>query len=166
MSATNRDDRRFAGIRAAVLLAALATMGMPAVAESAGESGPAWDVTKPRGATRTIDFTTTEGTGMSVDISPDGWRIAFVSDRGGQNNLWVMDADGAHQTCDLRPRRADGRARVAGGWQRHRGGAPFPACDGSMDANPSALAPSPGWQRSSRACGFGIVHRRRALWNA
>ena len=26
-------------------------------------------------------------------FSPDGTRIAFVSDRAGQNNLWVMDAD-------------------------------------------------------------------------
>src|SRR5262245_32433133 len=27
--------------------------------------------------------------------SPDGRQIAFISDRGGQNNLWVMSADGA-----------------------------------------------------------------------
>jgi Tol biopolymer transport system component/imidazolonepropionase-like amidohydrolase len=95
-----------------------------------------WDVTKPRGVTREIDFTTTEGTWTSVDLSPDGtWiafdllghiyrvpstggdatcltqdsgvalnfhprispdgkTIAFVSDRKGQNNLWLMDIDG------------------------------------------------------------------------
>lgn len=95
-----------------------------------------WDVTVPRGATREIAFTTSEGTWMSVDISPDGasvvfdllghiyrvpaaggtaetltqdsgiainshprWSpdgktIAFISDRQGQMNLWLMDADG------------------------------------------------------------------------
>ncbi|MEO8449134.1 MAG: amidohydrolase family protein [Gemmatimonadota bacterium] len=95
-----------------------------------------WDVTKPRGKTRDIDFTTTEGTWTQVDISsdgkwigfdllghiyrmssaggptecltqesgiatnfqprisPDGKSIAFISDRKGQTNLWVMDSDG------------------------------------------------------------------------
>src|SRR5687767_5964353 len=36
-----------------------------------------WDVKEARGATRQIDFTTTEGTDMSVDISPDGRWLIF-----------------------------------------------------------------------------------------
>lgn len=105
------------------------------------ETDPDWDVTKPRGATRTVDFETTEGTWMSVDasadgrwlvfdlmghiyrlaanggraecltqnsglalnyhprFSPDGKRIAFISDRAGQANLWIMNADGS----DVKP---------------------------------------------------------------
>ncbi len=104
----------------------------------AQDPSQSWDVTRARGQTRDIDFTTTEGTWMSVDISPNGeWivfdllghiyrvpseggdaealtqnsgvalnlhpaysprgdAIAFVSDRGGQLNLWIMDVDGSN----------------------------------------------------------------------
>ena len=54
----------------------------------------------------------TQASGVAVNyhprFSPDGARIAFVSDRGGQSNLWVMDADGG----DPRPVFADPAVRV------------------------------------------------------
>lgn len=109
-----------------------------ATAPAAGQDSEAWDVTATRGDTRQIEFTTDEGTWLSVDVSPDGqWMIfdlvgriyraptdgsgpaasltpedaaldyhpryspdgstiAYISDREGQNNLWVMDADGSN----------------------------------------------------------------------
>ncbi|MGE0555553.1 MAG: amidohydrolase family protein [Gemmatimonadales bacterium] len=155
--------------------AALAgALNLPAIA--AGQPADRWSVTDPRGATRTIDFETSEGTWMSVDIAPDGsWvvfdllghvyrvsssggparaltqesgiavnfqpriapdgrTIAFISDRDGRNNLWLMDADGGN------PRRVspadvpvthpawspDGEyvlvERDPGIWMYHRGG--------------------------------------------
>ncbi len=123
----------FAGIIAVLAILATGVAGL-AQAEKPAE----WDVTQPRGQTRTIDFTTSEGTWMSVDISPDGrWlvfdllaniyrlpsqggeaecltcdsgialnyqpryspdgsAIAFISDRKGQNNLWLMNPDGSN----------------------------------------------------------------------
>jgi len=108
----------------------------PAGGDSASRAS--WDVTLARGTTRDIAFSTSEGTWMSSELSPDGtWvvfdllghvyrvpagggdavaltqnsgvalnfqprispdgkTIAFISDRRGQYNLWLMDADGGN----------------------------------------------------------------------
>ncbi|RLA01212.1 MAG: hypothetical protein DRQ47_08380, partial [Gammaproteobacteria bacterium] len=97
-----------------------------------------WDITKPKGNSRIIEFTTDEVTASSVDITPDGqWiifdqlahinrvpatggeseiltqdsgiatnmhprvspdgkEIAFISDRGGNNHIWIMGLDGSN----------------------------------------------------------------------
>src|SRR4029453_18908513 len=68
----------------------------------------------------------TGDSGVAVNFqpaySPDGTQIAFISDRGGQNNLWIMDANGRNpriieQNLEVRhsvPRfTADGRFIVA-----------------------------------------------------
>lgn len=139
---------RTTALRAALLLCAIATP--PATAAAQAPPDTSWDITKPRGKTREIDFTTSEGTWTSVDIStdgkwvvfdllshvyrmpatggtaesltqssgiasnfhprlsPDGKSVAFISDRKGQFNLWVMDADGKNP----RPVALDPSARM------------------------------------------------------
>ena len=130
--------------RTLLLFLGLAFLSLPALARSDDDQKPKdkpeekWDTTLARGTTRDIAFDTSEGTWMSVDISPDGkWivfdllahiyrmpvtggnaecltqksgvalnahprfspdgkYIAFISDRAGQDNLWVMNADGSN----------------------------------------------------------------------
>ena len=58
-------------------------------------------------------------------FSPDGQRIAFISDRDGNDNLWLMDLDGSNllqvtqETRTIFTTRLDTGRAVAGGTQRH-----------------------------------------------
>lgn len=84
----------------------------------------------------------TQESGVAVNyhpsVSPDGRHIAFVSDRGGQDNLWVMEVDGSTPRAVFTSRTirvvepvwsADGeyifvrrRTEGSGIWMHHRDG--------------------------------------------
>jgi len=113
-----------------------ALFAVSACAQDTGaEEEESWDVAAPPLTTRTIPVNVTEGTWMSLDVSPDGstiafdllgdiytmpiaggeatsvasglpWeiqprfspdgsRLAFISDRAGGDNIWIMNTDGS-----------------------------------------------------------------------
>ena len=138
-----------------------------------------------RGKTRDIDFTTSEGTWMSADlspdrtwlvfdllghvyrmpatggeatvltqssgvalnfqprISPDGKTIAFITDRRGQYNLWVMNADGIESASGVHRSQCDGRSS--------RRGRPTAITSSSARAD-AAAAVRPAHQRAASGC--------------
>ena len=67
----------FAAIVAAVTPLAAQGRGGGGAPQGEGGGRATWDVTQARGQTRDIDFTTSEGTWMSADLSPDRTWIVF-----------------------------------------------------------------------------------------
>ncbi len=49
--------------------------------------------------------------------SPDSSRIAFISDRGGSAQVWIMNADGSERAADHQPLNRSRRRVVFAGWQ-------------------------------------------------
>ena len=85
-------------IRSTGILASLAllTCSMaPTAAQAQAPSDTAWDATKARGKTREINFTTTEGTWTSVDVSSDGKWIVFDL----ASQVYRMPAGGGTAEC-------------------------------------------------------------------
>src|SRR3982751_2832018 len=81
-----RSSRLLGPVRTSCLAVTLAsTVSLPLAAQGGGaQQGDStrtnrvqWDVTQARGKTRDIDFTISEGTWMSGDLSPDRTWIAF-----------------------------------------------------------------------------------------
>src|SRR5688500_13774649 len=156
-------ERRVADLGTLTLVASLLIAGARVVEGQLADS-------LPLTPTRTIRFTTNEGTWLDLDVSPDGRtiifemlgdlytlpmsggratrltsgmaydaqprfsrdgrKIVFVSDRGGDENLWIADADGSHLTPLTRGEKAryqspawtpDGRVLVSKGKQRGEG---------------------------------------------
>ncbi len=69
--------RVLVGMGAALAAAAAAFAADPPKTDAEKKPDPAADINKPRADARKIAFTASEGTWMSVDVSPDGTTIAF-----------------------------------------------------------------------------------------
>lgn len=88
-----------------IVVAVLCTSALAAQSEDAEKKK--WDVTAPLGPTTTIEFETSEGTWVNVDVSPDGRRLVFDL----LGDLYAMPVEGGSATrltdgpaFDMQPR--------------------------------------------------------------
>jgi imidazolonepropionase-like amidohydrolase/Tol biopolymer transport system component len=93
----------------------LAVLAVMAVRPSAQEK-PKWDVTEPLGPTEKVEFETSEGTWMNVDVSPDGRQIVFDL----LGDIYLMPIGGGSATritsgpaFDMQPRFSPDGKRIA-----------------------------------------------------
>ena len=84
--------------------------------EAKKEDDKKWDVTAAHGPTNTVSFTTTEGTWMNLDVSPDGQEIVFDL----LGDLYVVPATGGKAkrltsgpAFDVQPRFSPDGTRIA-----------------------------------------------------
>lgn len=86
----------------------------PAKADAA--DAPAWDVNAPHGPTKTVRFSTDEGTWLDVDVSPDGRQLAFSM----MGDLYLLPIGGGKATritsgpaWDVQPRFSPDGTQIA-----------------------------------------------------
>ncbi len=80
--------RAFVPIRTVLLALSISAIAVTSL--TAQEDEAKWDVTGEHGSTKTVRFTTTEGTWMNLDVSPDGERIVFDM----MGDIYVMPIEG------------------------------------------------------------------------
>ncbi len=125
---------RLSTLAVAIIFAAPIVTAEAPPLKTADSTKPKWDVTVPNVPSDTVEFKTSEGTWITLDVSPDGReivfdllgdiykmpvtggeavllagglayevqprfspdgkKIIFTSDRGGGDNIWMMNADG------------------------------------------------------------------------
>ncbi len=88
----------------------------PIAAQQADVTKKKWDVNEPLGPTTKIEFDTSEGTWMNVDVSPDGKTIVFDL----LGDIYTMPASGGNATrvtsgpaFDMQPRFSPDGKRLA-----------------------------------------------------
>ncbi len=102
--------------RAAALASLAFLVPQIAVAQPAARDTTRWDVSAAHGPTKTVRFTTGEGTWMNVDVSPDGQEIVF--DLFG--DLYLLPVDGGRArrltsgpAFDVQPRFSPDGSRIS-----------------------------------------------------
>lgn len=82
---------------AAALLLATSLSAQDTLQTAAPTIPDRWDVTAPRGPSRVVEFETSEGTWMNVDVSPDGRTLVFDL----LGDIYTMPAGGGRATLIL-----------------------------------------------------------------
>ncbi len=98
------------------LLLASAALSISTAAFAEDDKEPKWDVNNPPGEAKTIDIDVTEGTWMSLDVSPDGRTIAFDL----LGDIYTMPVSGGKATAiasgmawEFQPRFSPDGSRIA-----------------------------------------------------